>query len=335
MSLDMCEKSRPCFSLLSGGADALMADYVDYMRELSDRSLAALFRGVSEIYLTDLPDHPNVGDSAIALGEFSFLRRHGVEVRGGYSVGTVSTLNLHDEVPVLIHGGGNIGGLYPQYDTHRDHLHRVLSKDRLVIQAPQTVDFLSGASRANFFSGIGSRSNFRIALRDDESASAVSDIPGATMKAPDAFHSYGRVVCGDPTSSYLIISRTDGERVDVPAIASADWPPDRAALAFATRVRKHSERIPGLSYAVNPTPKGWERIASARFYRGAHLIEQAETIVTDRLHAMLMALQMGRRVIAIDNATRKLSRYAQTWFGPAQPDLEFATSFDEGLRRAR
>lgn len=312
-----------------------MADYVEYMRDLSDRSLAALLQGVESVYVTDLPDHPNVGDSAIALGEFAFLRRHSVRVVSAYSVGTLSPGIAGSDVPVLIHGGGNIGGLYPQYDEHRDRLHQILPIDRLVIQAPQTVDFVSESTKARFFQNLGSRSNFRIALRDGESANSMVGIAGSTMKAPDAFHSYGVVDCDEPTKTALVVSRTDGERTDSPSAPSVDWPTDHAALALTTRIRKHAAKVPLLPRVVNPTPDSWERVARTRFERGVRMIGEAEVIVTDRLHAMLMALQMRRRVIAVDNATRKLSRYAEAWFGPAQPELTFARTFDEALQRAR
>ncbi len=45
------------------------------------------------------------------------------------------------------------------------------------------------------------------------------------------------------------------------------------------------------------------------------MLSSGETIVTDRLHAMLIGLQMGRSVIAVDNNNQKLSKYADTWFG--------------------
>ena len=58
--------------------------------------------------------------------------------------------------------------------------------------------------------------------------------------------------------------------------------------------------------------------------RGVRLLSPGETIVTDRLHAMLLALQMGRRVIAIDNANGKLTSYARTWFADGRAPVVFA-----------
>jgi hypothetical protein len=53
------------------------------------------------------------------------------------------------------------------------------------------------------------------------------------------------------------------------------------------------------------------------------------------LHAMLIGLQMGRSVIAIDNNNRKLSKYAETWFGATSPDVRFAKSFADAHQIVR
>lgn len=65
--------------------------------------------------------------------------------------------------------------------------------------------------------------------------------------------------------------------------------------------------------------------------RGVSVLSAGETIVTDRLHAMLIGLQMGRRVIAVDNNNHKLSAYASTWFTDLSLPLEFVGSLEEGV----
>jgi pyruvyl transferase EpsO len=62
------------------------------------------------------------------------------------------------------------------------------------------------------------------------------------------------------------------------------------------------------------------------------MLSLGETIVTDRLHGMLIGLQMGRSVVAIDNNNFKLTKYADTWFGATQPDVRFANSFEDAGR---
>ena len=85
---------------------------------------------------------------------------------------------------------------------------------------------------------------------------------------------------------------------------------------------------------LNPSPQRWRHIAEGRLRRGVDLLSSGEVVVTDRLHAMLLALQMGRRVVAIDNNNHKLSKYASTWFGDTNPPLTFADDFTTALELA-
>ncbi len=86
---------------------------------------------------------------------------------------------------------------------------------------------------------------------------------------------------------------------------------------------------------VSNSPTTWVESARERVENGLAALSVGEIIVTDRLHGMLLALQMGRSVIAVDNNNAKLTSYAETWFGAAQPDLVFAKTMPEALVRAR
>lgn len=79
----------------------------------------------------------------------------------------------------------------------------------------------------------------------------------------------------------------------------------------------------------------WFGRAERRFARGVNMIAPGEVVITDRLHAMLIALQVGRRVIAIDNATGKLSAYAQAWLQDTDAPLTFVKNFDEAIALAK
>jgi pyruvyl transferase EpsO len=58
-------------------------------------------------------------------------------------------------------------------------------------------------------------------------------------------------------------------------------------------------------------------------------------IITDRLHAMLLALAMGRTVVvAGDNSYGKLRRYADTWLSDAALPLFWTQSVEEATALA-
>src|SRR5262245_19519516 len=66
--------------------------------------------------LVDLPAHGNVGDGAIWLGERAYLRRIGASVVHACDAASYSRAELRRHVGdgvVLLHGGGNLGDLWP------------------------------------------------------------------------------------------------------------------------------------------------------------------------------------------------------------------------------
>ena len=71
----------------------------------------------------------------------------------------------------------------------------------------------------------------------------------------------------------------------------------------------------------------WERLARRMFVRGVHAIQGAECLVTNRLHAHLLACMVGTPSIVLDNSYGKCSAYFDTWHS----DLSFARFFDQGI----
>lgn len=297
------------------------------------KGFSNLFSGVREVVLTDLPDHPNVGDSAIALGELEYFRRAEIQVDKAMSIGTLNSSVFKSSRPVVIHGGGNIGGLYEHHERNRALLAGRLADSTLLIQAPQSIDFVDSTRKSEFLQTVGGRRNLRIAVRDAVSLRELTGIAGEAILVPDAVHILGKIPCPRPDRKVIVIARTDFETASFERVPrSVDWPKDGAWLRATTRFRKHAGKIPFGARLLNPSIRGWNRIAEHRFSNGVELISRGEIVITDRLHAMLMGLQAGRQVVAVDNSNQKLSRYADAWFGRTQPSLVFAKSFQDAMR---
>jgi exopolysaccharide biosynthesis predicted pyruvyltransferase EpsI len=125
-----------------------------------------------------------------------------------------------------------------------------------------------------------------------------------------------------------VIARTDDETAGRPVGSrSTDWRADPVDLRAHEWLGWRAAKYPMLKPLLESSQEAWTRRAERRFAAAVRTIASGETVVTDRLHAMLIALQMGRPVIAIDNNNRKLSNYAETWFGDLQPPLTFVRSF--------
>lgn len=312
--------------------------YISSMQELTVARLAELHSGIDLIQYTDFPDHANVGDSAIALGQLAFFKTAGIRINSIQSLNTYSQRIFSSHIAVGLHGGGNLGGLYPSFSEHRYRLAERLRQDTLLIQEPQSVHFVSDYAREDFRIRMATREHLRMAVRDAPSQQMISDLGVEAALVPDAVHALGRISSADPTEKVIVLARQDKESLGISlpsGVAAVDWISDNRQAALATWLRwrtRHTEITRTLS---NPSPSRWNIKAEKRFERGVDLLSTGQVIITDRLHAMLIGMQMGRSVVAIDNNNRKLTSYAATWFGEISAPVHFATSFREALNIAQ
>ncbi|MCR2785371.1 MULTISPECIES: polysaccharide pyruvyl transferase family protein [unclassified Microbacterium] len=301
------------------------SDFIDELQRRSFDALTQLHSGVESLVLTDFPDYANIGDSVIALGQAEFWRRAGIQVEATYSWGTIAPAVYDSATTVAIQGGGNFGGLYPQHSEHRYRLAERLRPDTLLIQEPQSVHFASESDRGQFARRMASRPQLRLAVRDTASLAEVRDLVADVTLAPDSVHMLGRLESAAPTREAVYLLRRDDESALPPGTGAAavDWP----AMTFADRLAQRLRRTffeGAVTRTMNRSTERWFADAAKRLATGVALLSPGETIVTDRLHAMLIGLQMGRRVIAIDNANGKLTSYAGTWLEDLDLPLAFA-----------
>jgi exopolysaccharide biosynthesis predicted pyruvyltransferase EpsI len=302
------------------------------MADRTKTGFQELLDGVKHVTFTDFPDFPNVGDTAIALGSMNYFESAGIEVLDVYSIATLKRRVFDSTEPVYINGGGSIG-LYPASDRNRYRIAQNLNKGTKLIQGPQTVHFATEANRAKFVQRFGAREYVKIAAREEPSNHLLQELElrAEIVLMPDAAHMLGAIPSPLPDRQTLFLTRSDDEAADRKSMGTLDWPKDDVL----TRIGCWRRQNPALSRVMNPSKSRWIEIAHHRLDRGVKVLSAGETIVTDRLHAMLISLQMGRSVIAIDNNNQKLSKYANTWFGTTSPDVRFAKSFDDARQILR
>ncbi|MCL2385790.1 MAG: polysaccharide pyruvyl transferase family protein, partial [Alphaproteobacteria bacterium] len=140
-------------------------------REIT-RVLGPELEGVRSFALVDFPHHENVGDSAIYLGELEWLQRHLGFVPGYVcSYGNFSAEELQRAVPegpILIHGGGNFGDIWPHHHAFREAVLTAFP-NRRIIQLPQTIHFDDLAARDRAAQKITDHGNFLLFVRDQRS----------------------------------------------------------------------------------------------------------------------------------------------------------------------
>ncbi|RZM35153.1 MAG: exopolysaccharide biosynthesis protein [Sphingomonas sp.] len=277
-------------------------------------ALRAMYRrhvGPGDRYaLVDFPDHANVGDSAIWLGEIAMLR--GIT---GRDPDYVATWDGFDPAAfaaaspggvLFIHGGGNLGDIWPHHQRFRE---RMLAdvRDRTVVQLPQSIHFRAPEGWESFAAVVAEHPDFHLYVRDEPSrARAAGRLLCSVSLAPDSAFALGRQVRGMADRDCLMLLRTDAERVAHDAVAFGD-------AAGAPGVDwLNDDPLPPAMPGDTPARR-CERFAAARVERGLALLSRGRRIVTDRLHGHILATLLGIPHVALDNEYGKLSAYIDTW----------------------
>lgn len=317
----------------------------EHLRATALERQRVLFDGVSEVHLTDFPEYANVGDSALAWGLLRFFRQQGIAVR---AVDFHSTLRVEEALAwarsargraVVVNGGGNLGDLYAPHQARREELLASAEPSTLIIAAPQSGRFIEPDALRRYHRVLAeSRAEVRIAVRD-QATQAMMPVGVHSLLVPDTVHVLGTLHAAPSTRRVVRLLRADAERdtrlVRAPGHDASDWAPDTRISQLQMRVERKLAREP-LTRNLRHGSLRWRALAARRTRAGCALLAPGEVIITDRLHAMLLGIHLGRRVVYLDNTTNKLTSYADTWFRPPVADVvRRATSLPEAEEIAR
>jgi pyruvyl transferase EpsO len=289
--------------------------------------------------LVDFPDHSNVGDSAIYLGEIAYFRKY----LGRDPAYSCSFQRFdHDQLkrylprgPIFIHGGGNFGDIWDHHHNFRLEILQAFP-DRQIIQLPQSIHFSSEERLRETARSIATHGNFVLMVRDTPSFELARRCFDCEVRlSPDMAFCIGPAKrIGAPEFDTLYLLRTDSERVGGDTYrprdgeALADWIEDEL---FALRLAKLGGLVKGgLTAPFSHAARNffYEEAAWSRFRRGVRLLSKADAIVTDRLHSHIISLLLGIPHAVLDNSYGKLSRFMHAWTSDA-PDLFVAKSIED------
>lgn len=269
--------------------------------------------------LVDFPDHANVGDSAIWLGERQMLRaitgRDPCYVATWHDFDAAAFRDACPDGTLFLHGGGNLGDIWPHHQHFRERMLETV-RDRSVVQLPQSIHFRDPANAARFATCVAAHPDYTLYVRDRRSRDLARDrLACEATLAPDSALALDLTRSTAPDRAVLMLLRGDDERRDhggapPPGAVVVDWLADDANL---------------------PTTR--EEQAVARVARGVALLSRGAAIVTDRLHGHILATLLGIPHVVLDNDYGKLAAYLDAW---PQPDgVRRAATVAEADRRAR
>jgi len=294
------------------------------LRRHLDRGLAELLPAGEPCALLDFPDHSNVGDSLIWLGQVSALRRRGVRIAYASDQRGFDAERLERFVPrgpILLSGGGNFGDVW---EASQDFRERILRRfpERRVVQLPQSIWFGDPARRERARRALAAHERFTLLVRDDASRARAHDELG--MEAPlwpdMAFGLSPLPRRPAPEVDLVWLGRADEETragAHTPeGVTRSDWVvggrelPDRLRKRLRKRVRGRGPVPDLLQRALQRT---LEPAARRQLRRGVRMLGRGRVVVSDRLHAHILCVLLGIPHVVLDNSYGKVHDFHRTW----------------------
>lgn len=334
------------------------------VKEASLQSLQALYRsqlkevlkGAKHCSMALFPNQWNTGDSAIWLGQNTVLKSLGIKVTETFCQQTYFKNRINrrpDNEPILLHGGGNLGDLWLGEETLR---RKILTDfpDRKIIQLPQSVHFQS-LENAKQAEPIYQHPGLTIMVRDQESSTWLNQHWGIkSVMCPDAaLCIQEKPIPQHPVVDVLYLCRGDKESKQALKLTPfqgssrvVDWIDPNLEHTHAT----DSEEIASERYQkwiIQTAKHGRIRqtlyrryeenlrrqLIQSRMQRGFRILSKGKVVITDRLHAHILCVLMGKPNILLDNIYGKNFSVFKQWTQGLK-GTHFARTSEEALQIA-
>ncbi|HVF40401.1 MAG TPA: polysaccharide pyruvyl transferase family protein [Gemmatimonadaceae bacterium] len=305
--------------------------------------LRRLISGRRVTALIDFPNYPNVGDSAIYLGQLACLRSLGI--RRPPFISDFRTYDRREmsavvaDGVILLAGGGTFGDLWPTAQNCREEILNAFP-DNPVIQLPQSMHFDSQSAFDRARTVVEAHSNLTLLWRDTRSLElAKRDLESPSELCPDMAYALDPLNRSHASTQKIVwLSRRDRERAHDPPrdyIGSTDWLDESHTL-----LRRTNYGLMGATLRARPR-KLWRRalmatyspLAKQRLERGIAKLSAGNVVITDRLHGAILAMMLGIPSVLLDNAHGKLSAFYHTWLQEVE-GVHLADSAADALRLA-
>ena len=280
----------------------------------------------SDYVLLDVPYHGNIGDVLIWQGERDFLST--IPYRMLYQSSYKWPMkNLDKNTTILLHGGGNFGDIWREFQKFRLSVIEKYS-DNPIVMFPQSVWYDDESLIKEDASRMARHKNLTLCARDNWSydfmkkyfsANNILLVPDMAFCISDEFLNRYRILGSNKS---LFIRRLDKEiTFDTPTLDMdvRDWPTVETELKKITNLgyafsiaRRFPKPISGILYGMIDTfADSVIRMSLPRI--GCEFLSVYDKIITTRLHAMILSVLLYKKVEYIDNVSKKLSAFAETW----------------------
>ncbi|MBR8832377.1 MAG: putative pyruvyl transferase EpsO [Chroococcopsis gigantea SAG 12.99] len=312
---------------------------------------------LKECVLLDYPNHSNIGDHLIWLGEILYLTRTAkIDIKYTCHGGDFSEDILNSQssdIPILLHGGGNLGDIWPKYQLFRE---KIISQyqDRQIVILPQSIYFKFPENLERTAKIFNSHPDLTIFVRDDNSYTIAveSFFNCRVIKAPDsAFEMVdipGLPNIEPSSDSILYIDRVDVERnalyspakLGIDNLVVEDW----IAFQWMNKLPKDWVYIPGLAKLIREgwqrglaTPDQWlsrqkwehlhpyshifhtiydsdsHRKSWSLMHSAIYQLQKYPFVITNRLHVHILCLLLDIPHVVFPGSYYKIKAFYDTW----------------------
>lgn len=282
----------------------------------------------AEVALLDYPNYSNVGDSAIWLGQKSYLDQR-PDLRVIFACPATRRPqrlpDLPEEAVILLQGGGNFGDLWPLHQTFREGVLARYPSNR-IIQLPQSIHFRHRKNENRCWDTLNRHVDFHLLLRDRASLHHAAQVfHGPTYLCPDMALCLGPLPRACPARFPIVgLLRTDKERArgaasirpDSADFVAHDWVNEKlTVLNCVQKLMKFSNSY--LARYVNmPHEKRhdhFDSLAREKLLEGCRILCSGDVVVTDRLHGHILCCLLDIPHVVMDNVYGKIGSFRETW----------------------
>lgn len=304
---------------------AMLQQHAAMMNELkAKQNVLTELIGARNVHYIDIPVHNNVGDLLIFEGTLEFIRNNKIRVKNYISEFTLHDRNIDTDDVLLMHGGGNLGDLYPHHQQVKEHYLRKFPRNRIII-LPQTAHFQSTQNYKDIGKLFRQHNDLHICLRDEKSFELAKELSDKLYRLPDMAHQLYPLMAESKSSpeGTLVIGRTDDEKgnLDFQSILGVhtDWPEIIQTfndVITSFRAKQKSYRKYKLTrFTANPSSQKWIQIVAQLTSLSADYFAKYEKVVTNRLHGHIFSCLLNIPNVVVDNSYGKNYSYMKAWTG--------------------
>ncbi|MDH0675680.1 polysaccharide pyruvyl transferase family protein [Empedobacter sp. GD03861] len=311
-------------------------NYNILLNNLKNKIYNTLDKLINDDYsLLDIPDYNNIGDNLIWQGELDYLKRLSFKKLYEANYWIYKNQNVPKDGILLIQGGGNFGDLYSVSQELKLNLIKTFT-DRRIIIFPQTIHYNFEQNLIKDIEILKNHPDLHICLRDLESYNLLKkfDIKNLYLLPDMAFClDLSKYVLPTKSEKVLLMKRKDKEintSLNYEAILKQqnvdilDWPTfniSKNKHRINYRIERYNKKLSLFLLEKNiftffvDTRYGLKSRKQREKYieTGIKFMNKYSTVYTTRLHGLILAVLLEKKVIIIDNKHKKLSRYYNMW----------------------